>query len=105
MAAAATTARTRMVRYWRARNASAPWRMASEISRISGLPVSAPRTWRASRPATTNDSTLMARTNGRTIWTSIKHLLGLGENDRRDYAESPTYVKPGSSRVGDLLDQ
>ena len=30
-----------MVRYWRERKASAPSRMASEIARISGLPVSA----------------------------------------------------------------
>src|SRR5438034_586491 len=71
MTAAAITARMPMVRYWRLRKASAPSRMASEITRISGFPVSADRTCLARKAATTNDSTLIARTSGRTIPTSM----------------------------------
>ena len=42
-----------MVRYWRDRKASAPWRIASEMRRISALPVGAASTSRASLAATT----------------------------------------------------
>ena len=48
-----------IVRYWRERKASAPSRIASEIARISGLPVSAASTCRASTQATTSDRTLI----------------------------------------------
>src|SRR5438876_10943290 len=60
-----------MVRYCLLRKASAPSRMASEIRRISGFPVSADRTCLARKAATTNDSKLIRRTSGRTIPTSM----------------------------------
>ena len=41
-----------MVRFWRRRKASAPSLMASEISRIAGVPVSFLRTQEARNPAT-----------------------------------------------------
>jgi hypothetical protein len=73
-----------MVRYCRERKASAPSRMAPAISCISGLPVSADRTCRASTQATASASTLMPRTTINTAWTPItppvsRRLLGFGE--------------------------
>ncbi len=55
-----------MVRYCRARKASAPTRIASAISPISGLPDSALRTCRASQAATARESKLMIKTIGKT---------------------------------------
>ena len=64
-AIASTTARLMMVLYCRCKNASAPCRMASEIFRICGVPVSFPRTYRANPNATSSDSRLMAITRYR----------------------------------------
>ena len=44
---ARTAAMMPMERYWRERKASAPSRMASEMTRMSGVPVSPARTMRA----------------------------------------------------------
>ena len=60
-----------MVRYCRDRNASAPSRMAAAISCISGLPVSADSTCRASTKATPSASTLMPSTTINTASTPI----------------------------------
>src|ERR1700677_1192156 len=53
---ASTTASAAMVVYWRDINASAPSRMAFEISRISGVPVSNANTDRARKRANTRPS-------------------------------------------------
>src|SRR5262245_35657778 len=72
MAAAATMDSMPIVRYCRERKASAPSRIASEMARISGLPVSAASTCRARMKATTRDTTLIPRTSGSTLSTDIE---------------------------------
>ena len=66
MAAAATIESIVIVRYCRERKASAPSRIASEIARISGVPVSAASTWRLRNQATASDARLMIKTVART---------------------------------------
>ena len=51
MITASTTASVPMVRFWRYRNASAPSRMALEMSCITCVPVSLLITWRARNTA------------------------------------------------------
>ncbi len=47
-----------MVQYWRLKNAPAPPLIADAILFISGVPWSAPLTWRANRKATRSENTL-----------------------------------------------
>src|SRR5213593_1546788 len=67
MRIASTRLKAPMVRYWRRRNASAPSWMASEILRISAVPLSCLRTQRARLTATARASTLSPRTRGISI--------------------------------------
>src|SRR4029453_9138889 len=97
MGAPATIDSRAIVRYCRERKASAPSRIASEMARISGLPVSAPSTCRARTKATTRDTTLIPRTSGSTLSTDIEPplrcLVGLvlpwPPQPRRDYVGRP----------------
>src|ERR1700747_261623 len=71
-----------MVRFWRRRNASAPCRIASEISRIAGVPVSRRSTQRASSQATPSEPIEQTRIRGRALAGDIDVTPSLRMNRR-----------------------
>src|SRR5262245_23061248 len=76
------------------------------MARISGLPVSAPSTWRARTKATTSDTTLIPRTSGSTLSTDIEppHELACCDWSCRT-AANPSRLRGSRARVKPALDR